>query len=207
MTTFYIVRHGETNQNVKRIIEGHGDSPLNENGELQAKNISEKLKHIQFDKAFSSDLLRAKRTAEVIALEHNLLVETTKMLRERFYGKVEGQPYTYFDAYDELIAKLTEIERDTYKFDDTYESNDELISRIFTFIRETAIGHPSKTILVATHGGVLMHILRHVGYLTYQDKVFVSNTGHIVLETDGSDFFVKEVHGLTKVEEKKEKEA
>ena len=200
LTTFYIVRHGETNQNVKRIIEGHGDTPLNENGEMQAKLISEKLRHVQFDLAFSSDLLRAKRTAEIIALEHNLLVETTRLLRERYYGGVEGQPYTYFEAYDELIATLSEAERDTYKYDDTYESNEEMISRIFTFIRETAVGHPGKTILMATHGGVLMHILRHVGYLTYQEKVFVSNTGNMVIETDGSDFFVKEVHGLKKID-------
>ena len=88
LTTIYIVRHGETNQNVKRIIEGHGDTPLNENGEMQAKLISEKLRHVQFDLAFSSDLLRAKRTAEIIALEHNLLVETTRLLRERYYGGV-----------------------------------------------------------------------------------------------------------------------
>lgn len=78
----YIVRHGETNENLNHIIQGQTDSVLNETGKMQAKKISQRLKNIKFDNVFSSDLLRTRETAEIIAIERKLKVETTKALRE-----------------------------------------------------------------------------------------------------------------------------
>src|SRR5258706_14102789 len=101
LTTFYIVRHGETDWNAERRLQGHSDIPLNENGELQAKNLADELQDITFDLAFSSDLLRAKRTAEIIALEHKLEVQTTKLIREKNYGSLEGKPSQIFREYNE----------------------------------------------------------------------------------------------------------
>ena len=60
MTTFYIVRHGQTDWNVDRIVQGHKDSELTASGRAQAKDVAEKFKEIQFDHVFSSDLLRAR---------------------------------------------------------------------------------------------------------------------------------------------------
>jgi broad specificity phosphatase PhoE len=78
MTTFYLVRHGETDWNKQRIIQGQEDIPLNETGIQQAENAAKLMKSIPFDLAYSSDLMRAKRTTEIIALEHNLAVEATR---------------------------------------------------------------------------------------------------------------------------------
>jgi broad specificity phosphatase PhoE len=72
--TFYITRHGETVWNIQQRMQGQQDSPLTENGILQAKAAAEKLKKIHFDHAFSSDLLRARRTAEIIAADHDLAI-------------------------------------------------------------------------------------------------------------------------------------
>ena len=68
------------------LIQGHSDSPLTAQGITQAKELAKKLKNVKFDLIFSSDLLRAKRTAEIIALEHKLFVQTSKLLRERDFG-------------------------------------------------------------------------------------------------------------------------
>ncbi len=62
----YIVRHGETDHNINKIIQGHLNTPLNSNGIIQAQKIANRLKDINFDIIYSSDLSRAKTTAEEI---------------------------------------------------------------------------------------------------------------------------------------------
>src|SRR5689334_14138742 len=91
MTTFYLIRHGETDWNNQHLLQGQIDIPLNAKGEEQAQELAQVLKDINFDLAFSSDLIRAKRTTEIVALEKQLMIETTKTLRERAFGEFEGQ--------------------------------------------------------------------------------------------------------------------
>ena len=195
------MRHGETEYNVKRLIQGQVDSPLTPNGIEQIKKKAKEFKHIDFDLAFSSDLLRAKRTAEIIALEHKLAVETTELLRERSFGKYEGQPSEVLQTYYELYEKLRDEERFTFSKDNV-ESDEQLMARIITFLRETAITHPGKTILVASHGTVLRILLIHLGFGTYQTlpSRCIDNLAWTRLESDGVDFFVKETEGVHKQE-------
>ena len=199
MTTFYIVRHGETDWNTKKLIQGITDNPLNAKGEIQAKELGEKLRHIKFDMAFSSDLLRAKRTAEIIALEHQLEVQTTNFLRERDYLSLEGQSSDIYRTYDKLMEKLSHEDRRRHRIVDGIENDEELVSRIFTFLRETAITHPGKTILMVTHGGILRALIIHLGIMSYKDTYQVKNTAYITLSSDGIEFFVKETEGIEKV--------
>lgn len=197
LTTFYIVRHGETDWNKNKIMQGQKDIPLNETGEQQAKDLAQLFKDIDFDLAFSSDLIRAKRTAEIVALEHQLTVETTKLLRERSFGRYEGQPSAALIAQIKLLRALTDDERRKHKVDDESESDEEVIGRFITFLRETAITHPGKTVLVGAHGGFFHVMLVHLGILSYpeSDAMRIKNSGYIKLLTDGVDFFVKEIVG------------
>jgi broad specificity phosphatase PhoE len=198
MTKFYIVRHGETDWNKQKKAQGHTDIPLNETGEVQAKDVAKLLKDIKFDLAFSSDLLRAKRTAEIIALEHNLAVQTTEALREKGLGTLEGKSTNVFRAELELLKALSHEERIKHRFNDESEIEEEFISRIFTFLRETAIAYPEKNILVGTHGGVLHMLLVHLGVMTYNesDMTKIHNAAYIKVESDGVEFFVKEQVGI-----------
>ena len=104
--TLYIVRHGETEWNVKKIIQGNEDIPLNKKGESQAKELAKKLRHIKFDVIFSSDLIRAKRTAEIINIEKKLIVQTTKALKERYFGKYQGKSFAVNNEMIKLINNL-----------------------------------------------------------------------------------------------------
>lgn len=197
-TTFYIVRHGETDWNVQRKIQGHTDVALNENGEIQAKEVAKKFKDIIFDLAFSSDLLRAKRTAEIILLEKKLAIETTKALRERNFGAMEGTSHDVFFKYLNELANATHEERLKAKPVEDYENDEEFASRVITFLRETAVANPGKTILIATHGGVFHAILHHLGFFSYKDSnnIRIKNTAHIQLVSDGVEFFLKNQEGL-----------
>ncbi len=201
VATFYIVRHGETDWNFKKLTQGQIDIPLNETGEKQAREVAKKFKNIKFDLAFSSDLLRAKRTAEIIALEHKLAIQTTKLLRERHFGTMEGKPSEVFFTHLTLLNELSHEERLKHTFNGTVENDEAFVSRILTFLRETAIANPGKTILVGTHSGAFHVLLIHLGVITYKksDKIRFSNLGYIKLRSDGIDFFIDEIAGVNEV--------
>jgi broad specificity phosphatase PhoE len=71
-STIYLTRHGETEWNEKKIIQGHSDIPLNKKGIKQANLLGMELKNIHFDAVFSSDLVRAKKSAEIMIKGKNL---------------------------------------------------------------------------------------------------------------------------------------
>lgn len=193
--TLYIVRHGQTDWNAQGITQGETDIPLNSEGIKQAKTLGGSLKKIEFDAVFSSDLLRAKRTAEIIAMEKKLAVETTNLLRERRYGKFEGKPGHLMDEFHKTWETLSKKGRISYKPYDGYETDEEAISRFITFLREVAARYLSKKVLIVSHGGIMRVFLNHLSDKTYRAKA-ISNSAYIKLESDGVDFFIKELQGI-----------
>lgn len=192
LATVFIVRHGETEWNMKRLIQGQKDSALTELGINQAKELAKELRKIKFDLVFSSDLLRAKKTAEIIVAEHNLAVETTELLRERNFGDFEGKPVQALRAFDEFISTLSHEQMFKYKSSPSVESDEEIATRLIIFLREAAISHPGKKILAVTHGGIMKALLIKLGILSYKKRAWVANGSYVKLESDGVDFFVKE---------------
>jgi len=85
---------------------GQMDSALTVDGVIQAQATAEKLKHIHFDAIFSSDSPRAVRTAEIVKLDRQLVVQTSKLLRERNFGHFEGKPSVEFhEAVKHLLEE------------------------------------------------------------------------------------------------------
>ena len=202
LTTFYLVRHGQTEWNVKGIVQGGTtDSPLTENGINVSRELAKKFKNIKFDLVFSSDLLRAKRTAEIIVLERELAVKTSELLRERSFGDFDGKPFSHLKEVHDLILKLNESERYAYKHSYTYESDEELTNRFLTFVREVAIAYPNKKILVVSHGSFIRTALMRMGFGDYSDlhPGSVTNGGWVMFQSDGVDFFIKETSGIKKI--------
>lgn len=196
--TIYIARHGQTQWNVKGKIQGHTDSPLTKEGIAQAKNLAKELKNIKFDAAYSSDLLRAKRTAQFVALEHQLVVETKETLRERNFGPLEGQ-------HKDGLVLLEELRKQKIPYETkNIESDEKMIERVILFLRELAIAYPGKTVLVVSHGGILRTLLVHLGFVTYEkmSKLSIGNTSYIKIDSDGVDFFVKETKRIEIQQEK-----
>lgn len=196
--TFYIVRHGETEWNISGHIQGHRDSALTDLGIEQAKERARDLKRVDFAAAFSSDLTRAKRTAEIIALEHNLTVMATEALRERSFGIHEGKKIVQFhEDVKELLQAYDNAPREvkkTFRIPTT-ENDEEIISRFILFMRETALAYLGKNILVVSHGGIMRALLIHLGYCDY-NSVIIGNTGYFLVESDGVDFEVKKTVGI-----------
>lgn len=207
LCTIYLVRHGEAEGNAKGILMGHLDLPLTEKGRVQAKGVGEKLKDVHFDAVYSSDLMRAKQTAEIIAKERNLAIQTSKLIRERTYGVHEGKPREQYlkdtQAFWEQLNKLSEEERSSVEYPDGMESNESIMSRAITFLREIAVANPGKTVLVVSHGGIMANFLIRVGFATRGELVgtgTLDNGAFVKMEGDGIDFVIKETEGVHKKE-------
>jgi len=210
--TIYILRHGETEWNVKKIIQGHTDSALTKEGKKQAKQAAKRLRHIKFNAIFSSDLIRAKHTAEIVAIEHKLAVTTHKALRERNFGKFEGKHVSKLgEELKDLLDKLNKLgyqAKYSYKFPHGIETIESAVTRFITLLREIAVAYPKKTVLVVTHGGLMRHFLVHLGFATDKElsitltgkvvKSSIGNTAHIKILCDGVDFFIKEAFRIKK---------
>ncbi|WP_198661612.1 histidine phosphatase family protein [Lewinella sp. IMCC34183] len=90
MTRIGFVRHGITDWNLDKRVQGHTDIPLNEKGKLQAKALAGRLTNEDWDLIYSSDLSRAKETAGTIAEAKGVPVKLDHRLREMDCGAVEG---------------------------------------------------------------------------------------------------------------------
>ena len=199
--TLYLVRHGETEWNRKGIVMGQSDSPLTEEGVEQVKQTAQELKNVPLDAIFSSDLHRAQKSAEIMKLERQLAIQTSKALRERTYGRWEGkmgEDYRKnFQHLFDKVKQLSEKEAKSFKFANDIESDKEVIGRFITQLREIAVAYPNKTVLVVSHGGCIRTFLMHLGYGEMPVGSF-SNAGYVKVICDGIDFFIKEVKGVNK---------
>ncbi len=202
--TFYIVRHAQPEANIHHIISGQTNPHLSEVGKNQSIERGKSLKDINFDAAFSSDLYRAKETAELIVAERKLALTATKILRERNYGAVEGKS---FDQLGKELQKRMNVynameykDRHSVKFVPDMESDEEVVGRFITFLRETALAYPGKTVLVVTHGNMMRTLLAHLGFGSIQELSHgaAKNTGYYVLKSDGVEFEIVKTVGIEK---------
>ena len=155
-----IVRHGQTQWNLKLIRQGHLDSPLTEMGVAQAKALAQRLARETFTALYSSDLGRALQTAQMIAEATGHKVVTDPRLRERHLGIFQGL------NGDEIREKYPEEYRLHRTVGPTYvipdgESVEQQVARNVEYLKEIAERHLGEKIVVVTHGGVLSGLFRH----------------------------------------------
>ena len=137
MTTLYLVRHGETIDNVRQIMQGQTQGELTENGILQAKQVRDQLSDENFEAIISSDLKRSVDTARIIAEPHGLEVVQTPLLRERDWGGFTGR------YIPELKGEI---------WPDDIETLENLLSRAGEFIAYVKKTFPEKKVLAVGHG-------------------------------------------------------
>jgi probable phosphoglycerate mutase len=159
-TQLIIVRHGETEWNIRGIRQGHLDSVLTEKGVAQAKALAQRLARENFTALYCSDLGRAVQTAKEIAALTGHEIETDPRLRERHLGIFQGL------SGEEIKAKHPE----EYKLHRTLgpnyvipggESVRQQVERNVSFLNELAARHQGEQVVVVTHGGVVSGFFRH----------------------------------------------
>jgi probable phosphoglycerate mutase len=156
ITRFCLVRHGETDWNATRRLQGHTDISLNARGLAQARQMARALKNIQlqFDVLYTSDLLRAAKTAQAIEELFDTTAIPNAALRERHLGALQGL------TTDEALIRepdlwKSHLSRNIEENLRNGESIQQFADRIKTTLMEICKQHPGKTILLISHGGAL----------------------------------------------------
>ena len=192
-TRFCLVRHGETNWNVERRLQGHADIDLNSHGEKQAVQMAKALQAIdlKFDVLYTSDLLRAAKTAKAIETTFGVGAISDESLRERHLGALQG--ITTSDA-PKLEPELWEIHlsRDLDHELRGGESIKQFAARIHGALEKIRLKHSGKTILLVSHGGALdmMYRLASNQALEADKAVNVPNASLNWISHDGSSWKV-----------------
>ena len=148
MTTLYLVRHGETVDNVNQIMQGQTQGELTDNGIRQAEEVRDNMALEDFAAIIASDLKRSVDTANVIAEPHNLEVVQTPLLRERDWGGFTGR-------------YIPELKGE--KWPDDIETLENLLSRAGEFIAFVKKTYPVKKVL-AVGPGIVNKAIQAVYY-------------------------------------------
>ncbi len=150
----YLMRHGQTDWNLKEKVQGWNDTPLNQQGISQARFAGEKLSGENIETVYSSDLKRAKKTAEIVSAALDLPLHYTKRLREMNFGKAEGLKKTDLPAKFPYIYPafndLNNLERYEIRYPNG-ESIGEVQQRFMKFVTKLLDDRRQK-VLVVTHG-------------------------------------------------------
>lgn len=154
MTTIGFVRHGVTAWNKEGRAQGSSDIPLDEEGIQMAKHVAKRLEIEHWDVIYSSHLIRAKKTAEIIA-ERKPDVEffVDDRLREISGGQIEGTTEA------ERVEKWGESWRE---LDLGFELHEDLITRGMAFIEDVKTKHHNQRVLVVSHGSFIRRLVREL---------------------------------------------
>ena len=150
MTKLLLVRHGETDWNRDGRWQGGSDTRLNDVGREQARALAQQLDG-EIDVLYSSDLARARETAEIVAAKLGLEVRLDPRLRERGFGSWEGLTTTeieerFADAHRRWLAGEGAGADDAEAFED-------FSARVEDFLSDVLRLHPGEEVLVVSHGG------------------------------------------------------
>ena len=154
MGTIYIVRHGQTDLNSRHVLQGRSDHPLNATGEEQARATAGRLADVRFSRVYSSPLVRAVRTAEIIAPYAEISID--ERLIEMEYGPYEGVgldslPPAVLEFFSDFIMNSAPPGMEPLK---------DIVERTGSFIEEECrIG---GDILISTHAIAMKGILEYL---------------------------------------------
>lgn len=190
MLKIYLARHGQNEDNANGILNGHRDLPLTEIGEQQAHELAGNIKKagITFDKVYCSPLIRAKRTAEIIAEDNELGVpEILPELIERDFGIMTGKPVKDIAEIcgEEHVLKTDTI---TYFLDpEGAETFPQLVERAKLLLHKIRERHQDGNILLVGHGDFSKMIVAAFYNLPWQEVLSLFHFGNseLVLLEEG----------------------
>lgn len=179
MTTYYICRHGETENNENKRLSGWIDTPLTDLGLNNAYSIAAKLNKVNFDRILSSDLGRAFVTAYLISRKITFVkdIERCKQLREVNYGDLANLPIAEaIRTYPAGLNVSTNVAPNG-------ESLSQMQERVLNFLKKVSTDSPNKTILIVGHDGTINAV-----YANYAKR----DIGEVdTVSTNSHDFLAK----------------
>ncbi|WP_068985539.1 MULTISPECIES: histidine phosphatase family protein [Lysinibacillus] len=198
MTTFYLVRHGETMWNKEHRLQGWLDSPLSENGISNAKKLQKHLGEIAFAAAFSSSSGRAKETLQILVSDRQLPIYYADDLREIFLGDWQGKTV-------EDIIKTQRLDYELYtdypaQFIATHtESFGAVTERAMYMLKEIADKFPDENVLIVSHAVTIKCVVNAIlGRSIDQlwSEPFIHGTSVTIIERLEHQLLVKDIGNI-----------
>lgn len=190
----HLIRHGETDWNRARRVQGQSESQLTDLGIQQAKELGQRIQHLQFDKIYCSSSLRTRQTAEHAFPETAIEIDYLDELREIFLGPWEGQ------LYEDLASSDPESHRHFWEQPQLFqvkgaESFFQLQQRAIDAVAEIESTHranpaSSRKVAIVSHGALIKSYLCHVEGRS-MDQLWapprMHNCAHSIVTFSGDD--------------------
>lgn len=187
MTNIYLIRHAEAEGNLYRRIQGQYNSRITELGLKQILALRKRFADIQVHAVYSSDLIRAKTTAQAVSIPRNLEIHTDARLRETDMGAWEDKTWASIQKND--TEQLVLFSRDPAKWT-VGESFAAQEKRMREVIFELAAKHAGESICIVSHGNVIRTLLASVLKLPskrFQEMTHCDNTGVSLLHVENGE--------------------
>lgn len=165
----YLVRHGETDWNTAKRVQGKTDIPLNENGIRQAEQLAARLEedNLKFNRIYTSRFQRAKRTAEIVAEKMGACVVVIDGLEEINLGKWEGLTWEQAkEQYPREFGVWFQSRRETRPPEG--ESYQDVLDRLIPALKRVLEEEPGDA-LVVTHSGNIMGLMSLIHGKPFED--------------------------------------
>ncbi len=199
-----IVRHGQTDYNVRDILQGQLHVPLDKTGIAQAYKVAERLKNELVDEVFSSDLKRTLQTTDPLGKKLKSKIIPHAALRERGLGNLEGK-------HKDIAFKALGVHKDGFPLHHFWnfqerkehrifnmEPKEELFKRVDDFIDMLRRDYKGKNVLLVSHGGTIRVILKQLGFADeeYLKRLPIHNTSiiYLIKKAKGYDLEIEYEH-------------
>ncbi|MDQ0151029.1 histidine phosphatase family protein [Eubacterium multiforme] len=202
MVTVYLTRHGQTEWNLEKRLQGHGNSPLTEFGLNRAKELSKRMADIKIDKIYTSPIERAYKTACIVRGDKDIEIKTHEGLKEMNFGDYEGQ------ITEEVMKEnpdwdISAIMRGNLEMRaPNGETLGEVRERVNSAMKDILKESEDKSILIVGHGITLKAILAFfndeeanndvMGQATLTKVIVDGDNFKIEFKNDGSHFTEEE---------------
>ncbi|MBQ2309203.1 MAG: histidine phosphatase family protein [Erysipelotrichales bacterium] len=186
----YIIRHGQTNLNDRKVLQGRSDFPLNGRGKAQAASAAKLLENVRFDKVYSSPLIRAVETAKIVSPGREIRID--ERLTEMDYGPYEGMDLR--NPAPEVLEFFRDFVR--HPAPSGMEQLPQVVKRAGEFVEECC--RTEENLLISTHAiamkGILEYLTPHANGKYWSE--YVGNCAIYVTEYKNGAFTVpKELEG------------
>ncbi len=173
-----VTRHGQTDWNLDKKVQGKADIELNEKGRQQAEETKKLLDYKDIDLIICSPLIRARQTAEIINKERNIPIIFEDGISERNFGEFEGHSTSEFD-FEAFWSYQKNLKYETA------ENIRDFFERVYSCIKKIQLEHKSKKILIVSHGGVSIPIQCYFDGIPNQETLLPLAIGNCqVIEYD-----------------------
>ncbi len=192
MLTLYITRHGETEWNIQKRMQGWKDSELTVNGRRNAELLGKRMKEVDFEAIYASSSKRTETTANLIKGDKDIPIILDDNLKEIHMGKWEGETFSVIK--DKYPIEFHSFWNTPHLYDSIDgEHFDDLKKRVLKSLTSIRDNHRSGNILIVTHSVVIKTLLAHFKKLPLEklwDPPFIHDTSLTIVECIEQDYFI-----------------